>query len=132
MVPAFNQPLMLTFAAGLLSLVVSVVCVPAATVWAQVPIEPLTAAAISEIKQHVRDLDSDDFAIRERASHRLRQLDERVVPFLEVASQSNSPEVRMRATSLLKLLRVDRSKYWERNRRTVIRGCGLGATGQVG
>lgn len=100
MAPAFNQPLTLAFVAGLLLLDLSAVC-------AQVPVVPLTATEVAEIKQYVRDLDSEEFAVRERASHRLRQLDERVVPFLEVAAGSTSPEVRMRATSLLKLMRVD-------------------------
>lgn len=71
------------------------------------PLEPLTAAAIAEIKQLVRELDSETFAIRERASHRLRQMDERIVPLLEEAATSASPEVRMRVAALLKLTRTD-------------------------
>src|SRR6478735_4609840 len=74
---------------------------------AQVATEPLTAAMVAEIKQYVRELDSEDFALRERASQRLRQMDERVLPFLDEAAQSNSPEVRMRAGSLIRLMRVD-------------------------
>jgi hypothetical protein len=74
---------------------------------AQAPLEPLTAAAIAEVEQLVRDLDSDTFAIRERASQRLRQMDERIVPYLEAVSESASPEVRMRVAALLKQTRTD-------------------------
>lgn len=75
--------------------------------FAQDPPEPLSAAAIAEIKQLVRELDSDGFAVRERASQRLRQMDERIVPFLEAAATSASPEVRMRVAALLKMTRID-------------------------
>lgn len=74
---------------------------------AQPPGEPLTPAAIAEIKQFIRDLDSDSFSVRERASLRLRQMDERVVPLLEEAAGSSSPEVRMRVAAILKITRVD-------------------------
>lgn len=100
MVPAFNQPPMFLLVAALLSLGWN-------AAHGQVPTGPLTPTEIAEIKQYVRDLDSEDFAVRERASHRLRQIDERVVPYLEAAERSASPEVRMRASSLLKLMRVD-------------------------
>lgn len=76
-------------------------------VFAQAPLEPLTAATIAEIKQLVQDLDSDTFAIRERASQRLRQMDERIVPYLEAVPVSASPEMRMRVAALLKQTRTD-------------------------
>lgn len=75
--------------------------------FAQSPPEPLTAGAIAEIKQLIRELDSDTFALRERASQRLRQMDERIVPLLEEATTSASPEVRMRVAALLKITRID-------------------------
>ncbi len=68
---------------------------------------PASPAAAIEIRQLIRELDHDVFAIRERASQRLRQMDASVVPFLEEAITSRSPEVRMRAAALLKLMRVD-------------------------
>lgn len=68
---------------------------------------PLTPAAIAEIKHLIRELDSESFALRERASLRLRQMDERVVPFLEEAAVTNSPEVRMRIGAILKVTRLD-------------------------
>jgi regulator of sirC expression with transglutaminase-like and TPR domain len=71
------------------------------------PLPPLTKAEEAEVRRYVRELDSDDFAIRERASFRLRQFDERIVPFLEEALESRSLEVRMRAKALLSLLQVD-------------------------
>ncbi len=74
---------------------------------AEPPTEPLTAAAIAEVKQLVRDLDSETFAVRERASQRLRQMDERIAPYLEEAASSASPEVRMRVVALLKVISID-------------------------
>lgn len=71
------------------------------------PLPPLTAAAAAEIRKLVGELDSDVFAIRERATQRLKEMDERVVPFLEEAAKSPSFELRTRATWILKLVRVD-------------------------
>ena len=82
-------------------------CLFSVSLRAQPPTEPLSPAAVTEIKQYIRDLDSESFALRERASLRLRQLDERVVPFLEEAAKSSSPEVRMRATAILSVTVVD-------------------------
>ncbi|WP_254513302.1 transglutaminase-like domain-containing protein [Anatilimnocola floriformis] len=74
---------------------------------AQPPAEPLSPTAIAEIKQLIRELDHESFALRERASLRLKQMDERSAPFLEEASKSNSPEVRMRATAILGVILID-------------------------
>lgn len=71
------------------------------------PLPPLTPAATAEIRQLVGELDSDVFAIRERATQRLKEMDERVVPFLEEAARSPSFELRTRAAWILKLVRVD-------------------------
>ena len=94
------------FARSLLSVIFCLLAASPATLGQQPP-EPLTEAEIADIKQRIRELDSETFAIRERASQRLRQMDERVVPFLEAARTSSSPEVRMRAAAILQITRVD-------------------------
>jgi regulator of sirC expression with transglutaminase-like and TPR domain len=97
--------MLLRYAFGSFAIVLAV----SLTVAAQdaTPPPPLSPEAVAEIKQFVRELDSEDFAVRERASFRLRQMDERVLPFLDEALGSKSPEVRLRAGSLLKQMRVD-------------------------
>jgi hypothetical protein len=48
------------------------------------------------------DLDSDDFAVREAASHTLEGLDEQATPYLESTLKSTeSAEVRKRVSSIL-------------------------------
>lgn len=74
---------------------------------AEQPLPPLTPAAVAEIRKFVADLDSDVFATRERATERLKEMDERVVPFLEEAAKSPIFELRTRAAWILKLVRVD-------------------------
>lgn len=68
---------------------------------------PVSPTAAAEIRKLVGELDHDVFAIRERATQRLKEMDERIVPFLEEAAESPSFELRMRAQAILKLIRVD-------------------------
>jgi hypothetical protein len=56
----------------------------------------------AKMRQHVADLDSPDFTIRERAESELGRLEELAEPELrKTAAKSVSPEVRRRAKSLL-------------------------------
>lgn len=74
---------------------------------ATAPLPPLTEAEQADIRRWIRELDSDLFIVRERASLRLRQLDERVIPFLEAAQGHPSLEVQLRTKAILSLLQVD-------------------------
>lgn len=73
----------------------------------QGPPGPLSPAAVAEIRKLVAELDSDAFAIRERATQKLKEMDERVIPFLEDAADNPSFELRARVAAILKLIRVD-------------------------
>src|SRR5215472_976752 len=54
-----------------------------------------------EVRDLIGRLGDDDFETREKASERLRQLGEAVVPALREATGSPDPEVRSRAADLI-------------------------------
>jgi hypothetical protein len=65
-------------------------------------IKPAEALEPRRIQRLLADLDSDQFAAREAASRALRELDQRVIPYLEEALKSAaSAEVRVRVKKLL-------------------------------
>jgi hypothetical protein len=61
-----------------------------------------TPQQIAEIRRHIRDLDADNFEVRETASRQLWLIGPPAIPFLEEVVKESNPEVRYRAQSLLK------------------------------
>ena len=65
-------------------------------------VRPAPAADATQVARLLADLDSDDFDVRERATDRLRSLQQPAVPFLKKALEAtNSAEVRQRLERLL-------------------------------
>lgn len=62
------------------------------------PIPQLEPEAIERL---IADLDSKQFQVRERATERLRSLEQAAIPILKKAQESSSPEVRRRLEQLL-------------------------------
>jgi WD40 repeat protein len=71
--------------------------------WMRQHLQPVPAADVKELAQLVADLDDDRFQVREKATLRLAELDERASPALRKALTGHpSAEVKRRAESLLK------------------------------
>jgi hypothetical protein len=67
--------------------------------------KPLTDAEARQAREHIGQLDSDDFAKREAASAALKALGRKVLPLLEAAlEKAADPEVRFRLKQLMKEL----------------------------
>jgi hypothetical protein len=73
---------------------------------------PKAAANKAEIEKLIADLGADDFAKRQAAGARLKEIGEAALPYLEKAEQSSDAEVRRRAGELLRTHRTagDRRK----------------------
>jgi hypothetical protein len=68
-------------------------------------LKPVTQVEAEKLRQLVRDLDANRFAVRERAMTELERLDQLAVPALEQAQQSNpSAEAGRRISTLLNKL----------------------------
>ena len=65
-----------------------------------------STAIVAEIQQLIRDLDSDQFSKRNRATKRLLKLGRRVIPLLQKAAASRSTEVRFRARKIVETIEV--------------------------
>jgi len=71
----------------------------------EITVERMTAELVTgepaDAEALVRHLGADDFAVREAATVKLRQLGPAAVPALKRAAESDDPEVKMRARKLL-------------------------------
>src|SRR5205823_890410 len=67
-------------------------------------LRPVPRTGAARITRLITDLDSDDFAVRDTATHELESLEEQAAPALKKVLQSRSPEVRRRAEALLEVL----------------------------
>src|SRR5262249_10241252 len=66
---------------------------------------PVAAGNAGKIAQWIKDLDSDEFTVRDKAAGELRQLGEPAVPALRQALTGNpSAEVRRQATPMIEAL----------------------------
>jgi hypothetical protein len=67
-------------------------------------LKPVPAADAAAVKRLIAELGDDEFATRERAERRLRELGESVEGDLRAAARAHDPEVRGRAAALVKKL----------------------------
>jgi hypothetical protein len=63
-------------------------------------------ADVAAVKRLIRDLDDDEYDVRESASAKLALIGEPALPFVEQAAKATDPEVRKRATRLLTEIRA--------------------------
>lgn len=82
--------------------------VAAATLGLATSAQGAETAAASQIRKWVAELDSDSFAVRERATKRLQRVGTEAYDALLDATRSPSPEVRQRAAFIL------RDAHWRR------------------
>jgi hypothetical protein len=90
-------------------------------------LQPAEAAPADKLRQWLRDLDADEFQVRESAAKELAQLEELAVPELEAALKKNpTQETRRRIERLLAAPRVVRSPEKLRQLRAieVLEHCG--------
>ncbi len=85
----------------ILAFLLSGVLLSSAIVHAEPTATSPPAKSTDDIHVMIRNLGSDQFAVRQRAAQRLKQLKLKALPHLQSATTSKDAEVRMRATKLI-------------------------------
>ncbi|MFH1231418.1 MAG: PDZ domain-containing protein [Planctomycetota bacterium] len=65
---------------------------------------PLETATKEEITRLIKNLNSDDIAVRDKATEELKKMGSPALPFLDEASKNNDPEVAWRAKIVIKAI----------------------------
>ena len=68
---------------------------------------PIKTGREEEVKQAIKQLDDEDFAVREKGMARLEQMGHLAQSVIEEVAESGSAEQRMRAKQLLKKLSIN-------------------------